>query len=80
MKCKFLDHGLAIGYDSVVKPCCVWQVDQDWKNSNHLTQVSLDQWHESSTMIAIKNQLDQKITASTFCLDSDSATCGYLEF
>jgi hypothetical protein len=64
MKCKFLDHGLAIGYDSVVKPCCVWQVDQDWKNSNHLTQVSLDQWHESSTMIAIKNQLDQGVWPS----------------
>jgi organic radical activating enzyme len=61
MKCKFLDHGLAIGYNSIVKPCCVWQVDQNWKNSNHLTQVSLGQWHQSSDMIAIKNQLNQDI-------------------
>lgn len=64
MKCKFLDHGLAIGYDSVVKPCCVWKVDQTWKDSNQLTQVSLDQWHKSSTMIAIKNQLNQDVWPS----------------
>ena len=61
MQCKFLDHGMAIGYDSVVKPCCVWQVDQNWKNSNHVTQVRLDQWNQSSPMIAIKNLLDQGI-------------------
>jgi sulfatase maturation enzyme AslB (radical SAM superfamily) len=59
MQCKFLDHGLAIGYDSVVKPCCGWQVDQTWKTTNHLTQVTLDKWHQSSAIIAIKNQLAQ---------------------
>jgi sulfatase maturation enzyme AslB (radical SAM superfamily) len=73
MQCKFLDHGLAIGYNSVVKPCCAWQVDQDWENSNHLTQVSLAQWHQSSTMIAIKNQLDQG-TWPTQC-----STCKHAE-
>jgi organic radical activating enzyme len=59
MNCKFLDHGLAIGYDSVVKPCCAWNGDQTWKKQNHLSQVSLDDWHQSHSVIAIKNQLSQ---------------------
>jgi sulfatase maturation enzyme AslB (radical SAM superfamily) len=59
MNCKFLDHGLAIGYDSVVKPCCAWTGDQTWKKQNHLSQVSLDTWHQTNSVIAIKNQLSQ---------------------
>jgi organic radical activating enzyme len=59
MNCKFLDHGLAIGYDSVVKPCCTWKSDQTWKKQNHLSQVSLDTWHQTHSVIAIKNQLSQ---------------------
>lgn len=59
MNCKFLDHGLAIGYDSVVRPCCAWTGNKTWNTKNHLSQVSLDSWHQTHSVIAIKNQLSQ---------------------
>jgi sulfatase maturation enzyme AslB (radical SAM superfamily) len=36
-------------------------VDPDWKVSNHLSQVTLAQWHQSQTISDIKSQLDQDI-------------------
>lgn len=59
MKCKFLEHGLAIGYDHVVKPCCEWTLDSEWKQQNHISRVDLATWHQSPQIIQIKNQLAQ---------------------
>ena len=59
MQCKFLDHGLAIGYDHVVKPCCEWTQDPDWVQQNHISQVDLATWHQSPQVIKIRNQLAQ---------------------
>jgi hypothetical protein len=57
MHCKFLDHGIALAYDQVVKPCCTWEYDKDWARQHHLSQVDLDTWHNSQPIIEIKNQL-----------------------
>jgi sulfatase maturation enzyme AslB (radical SAM superfamily) len=69
MKCKFLDHGLAIGYDHVVKPCCEWVQDSTWNQQNHISQVDLATWHQSPQVIQIRNQLEQGVwpTACQLC-------------
>jgi hypothetical protein len=59
MKCKFLEHGIAIGYDHVVKPCCEWIQDPEWNQQNHISQVDLETWHQSPQVIQIRNQLSQ---------------------
>ena len=33
MECKFLEHGLAIGYNQIVKPCCAWTADENYNKS-----------------------------------------------
>lgn len=59
MHCKFLEHGIAISYDQVVKPCCVWKYDSSWAVQNQLGLINLDTWHQSDQIIKIKNQLAQ---------------------
>ena len=61
MQCKLLDHGLAIGYDHVVKPCCEWRQDSEWNQQNHVSQVDLQTWHQSPQIIKIRNELAQGI-------------------
>jgi sulfatase maturation enzyme AslB (radical SAM superfamily) len=58
MKCKFLEHGIAIGYDHVVKPCCEWIQDPEWNQQNHISQVDLETWHQSPQIIKIRDQLE----------------------
>jgi len=57
MQCKFLDHGLAISYDHVVKPCCEFEYDADWSQQNHISQIDLQTWHQSPQVIKIRNEL-----------------------
>jgi sulfatase maturation enzyme AslB (radical SAM superfamily) len=59
MKCKFLEHGMAIGYDHVVKPCCEWTSTPEWDRQNHISQVDLTTWHQSPQVIQIQDQLAQ---------------------
>ena len=59
MQCKFLDHGLTIHYDHVVKPCCEWTQDPEWDRQNHISQVDLKNWHQSPQVIKIRQQLEQ---------------------
>jgi sulfatase maturation enzyme AslB (radical SAM superfamily) len=58
MKCKFLDHGVAIGYDQVVKPCCEWTPDAEWNKQNHISCVDLQTWHQSPQIIKIRSELE----------------------
>ena len=57
MNCKFLDHGLAVGYDHVVKPCCYWTYDSDWSKQNHISNTDLSTWHQSPQVIKIRQEL-----------------------
>lgn len=57
MHCKFLDHGVALSYDHVVKPCCIWTYDEKWSAKNHISQVDLKTWHQSPDVVEIRNQL-----------------------
>jgi sulfatase maturation enzyme AslB (radical SAM superfamily) len=59
MKCRFLEHGIAIGYDHVVKPCCEWIQNPEWNQQNHISQVDLETWHQSPQVIKIRDQLSQ---------------------
>lgn len=61
MKCKFIEHGMAIGYDHVVKPCCEWTPDSEWNQQNHISRVDLDTWHQSPQVVQIRNQLAQDV-------------------
>jgi sulfatase maturation enzyme AslB (radical SAM superfamily) len=57
MQCKFLEHGIAVSYDHVVKPCCDWTYDTDWAKQNHISQVDLNTWHQSPQVIQIRQEL-----------------------
>ena len=59
MKCKFLQNGIAIGYDQIVKPCCTWTVTPEYAETNHLSQVDLVTWHDSDDIVAARHQLAQ---------------------
>jgi len=59
MHCQFLNHGLALSYDQVVKPCCLWNYDSAWSKNNKLGQTDLQNWHQSAQVIAIRNELEQ---------------------
>lgn len=53
--CRFLQNGLAISYDHVAKPCCVWKLAPDFVRHNRLPQVDLASWH-SNPDLKIKQQ------------------------
>lgn len=50
MECKFIKHGIALSYDQVIKPCCEWRYDEQWKNQNHIKKVDLSKWHNSPSI------------------------------
>jgi len=58
MDCKFLEHGLAISYNGVVKPCCEWTFDQKYAKLNHYTKVDLATWHQSSAIVGARDKLN----------------------
>jgi len=57
MECKFIHHGMSISYDHVVKPCCHWELDQDWKQIHHISKADLTTWHTHPDLIDKQNQL-----------------------
>jgi len=59
MDCKFIHNGLAISYDHVVKPCCVWKIDSAWQQQNQLSTTDLAGWHTSQSVINIQQSLAQ---------------------
>lgn len=69
MHCKFLEHGITVGYDHVVKPCCVWQVDDQWRDRHHVSRVDLVNWHTHPDLQVTKALMDDDIwpTACNRC-------------
>ena len=61
MDCKFLNHGIAIGYDSVIKPCCEWSRDPEWNDHNHISKIDLVTWHDSKSLRDAREQLENNI-------------------
>ena len=59
MQCKFIQHGLAISYDQVVKPCCAWHYDNTYKQENHINLVNLAEWHSSAVVLKTAELLNQ---------------------
>lgn len=57
MECKFLNHGLAIAYQTTVRPCCIWQFDESYKQAHQLDRVNLVTWHNSPDIQKAKNLL-----------------------
>jgi sulfatase maturation enzyme AslB (radical SAM superfamily) len=47
MECRFLKHGIALSYDQILKPCCLWKYDNTWAKNNHITVVDITKWHQS---------------------------------
>jgi len=58
MECKFIQHGIALSYDQIVKPCCMWQSSTDWTASNQLATTNLVTWHNSPQVLQQKQLLD----------------------
>ena len=46
MHCKFLQHGYAISYNHVVKPCCAWKLTPEYMIANKVSDVDLSTWHQ----------------------------------
>lgn len=58
MECKFIQHGLSISYDQIVKPCCMWEISPEWRESNRLATTNLVTWHKSPQVLVEKHLLD----------------------
>lgn len=69
MECKFIKHGIALAYDQVAKPCCNWLYELDWKKQNHISQIDLGAWHQSTPITDATNLLEnnQWPTACKLC-------------
>lgn len=58
MHCKLLNHGLALSYDKVVKPCCVFKHAGE---SDTVDSISLSSWFDSSKNIELRDSLSKNI-------------------
>lgn len=58
MECKFIKHGIALSYDQILKPCCEWRISDQWRNTHHLKQVDIVNWHQHPDVVQVKNQLE----------------------
>lgn len=60
LECKFMTNGMAIQYDGVVRPCCTWVVDEDWKKENHYTKITdIENWHNSPQVLEKREMLER---------------------
>lgn len=59
MECKLLSNGLAISYNQVVKPCCLFQTSDEWKKIHHVSKVDLSTWHQSDQIRNLEETLAQ---------------------
>lgn len=73
IECKFITNGIAIGYDGVVKPCCIWKSDSEWKNENHYSTIDIESWHSSPLMRKKQEMLAQD------SWPSNCSSCKYYE-
>lgn len=78
MDCKFITNGIAIGYDGIVKPCCVFDFDQNWSKNNNLNDIDISNWHQTTSVIKIKSDLDNNIFPKecNFCKIPESENRG----
>jgi MoaA/NifB/PqqE/SkfB family radical SAM enzyme len=58
MECKFIKHGIALSYDQIVKPCCIWRMDPEWRQQNHITKIDLSNWHQSTQVVKNRSMLE----------------------
>jgi organic radical activating enzyme len=59
MECKFLQHGLAISYDNITKPCCSFKYDP--KNSVSAYDTDLATYHSTDYVKSLRTQLENGI-------------------
>jgi sulfatase maturation enzyme AslB (radical SAM superfamily) len=57
MECKFINHGIALGYDQQLRPCCEWRSSDQWRSNHHLSQVNIVNWHKHPEIVATKEKL-----------------------
>lgn len=56
MDCRFLQNGIAIDYSHTVKPCCIWQPTDQWREQNQFKNVNFVDWHQSNL---VQNAIQQ---------------------
>ena len=59
MECNFLQHGLAISYDNITKPCCSFKYDP--KDSVSAYDTDLSTYHASDYVKSLSTQLENGI-------------------
>ena len=59
MECKFLQHGLAISYDNIAKPCCSFKYDP--KNSASAYDTDLATYHSTDYIKSLRTQLENGV-------------------
>lgn len=51
---------MSIQYDGVVRPCCTWVVDEEWKKENHYTKIAdIENWHNSPQVLEKREMLER---------------------
>lgn len=57
MRCKFLEHGMAIKYSNIAIPCCVFKPDNNWISQNNIHEIDISEWHNSPQMAELRDIL-----------------------
>lgn len=56
LSCKFLTNGIAIGYDNLIKPCCVFKIKKN-DNRQSVFDTNLETYHRSPELKNLRDQL-----------------------
>jgi len=59
MQCRFLQHGIQVYYGGLIKPCCAFTADQEYRSQHHISQVDLGTWHRSGIIHRLRQELSQ---------------------
>ena len=68
MECKFIKHGITLSYDQVLKPCCEWRTNDQWRNAHHLKQSTWN-YEDYKQFCNVTKKLDtvKEININDYC-------------
>ncbi len=61
MYCKFINNGIAIAYQNIVRPCCSWKFDAEYQEKNQIENINFAEWHNNTTLTQARIDLENDI-------------------
>lgn len=55
MECKFLQHGVAVYYNQIVRPCCLYRPGPGYVDKFHISQIPIANFHSTKEIESARN-------------------------